>query len=146
MFGCFFQIRLTAEVGIYVELKMSMANHSKRNPTFNLLESRAFAASAVLANHSLLWVTGGYSSLSEGPLDTTEFVDVTNSVVREGPKLPQPLQWHCLVQLNHNQVMLIGGMNDMEKSLILRENYLCCLMIVQANVRRLAKSYMMKRP
>ena len=83
------------------------------------MEPRAFAASAVLANHSLLWVTGGYSSLNEGPLDTTEFVDATKSKVQKGPDLPQALQWHCLVQLNQDQVMLIGGMNDKEKSLIL---------------------------
>ena len=70
--------------------------------------------SAVLANDSLLWVTGGYSSILDGPLDSTEWVDISKNTVEKGPNLPQRLQWHCVVKLNEYQVMVIGGMNGDE--------------------------------
>ena len=67
-----------------------------------------------MANASVLWVTGGYSSILDGPLDSTEWIDVPNNVVKKGPNLPQGLQWHCAVKLNEHQVMLTGGMNGEE--------------------------------
>ena len=87
---------------------------------------RAFAASAVVANESLLWVTGGSSLVAQNdshpldsieagathPLDSTEFVDVQYGTSMAGPRLPQPLHFHCLIQLNPDQVLLVGGLND----------------------------------
>ena len=83
----------------------------------NLQTARVFAASAVLANETTLWVTGGYTSDQENkPLDSTELIDIERGTNDEGPKLPMPLLFHCLVQLNNDQVLLVGGMNDQKEA------------------------------
>ena len=82
----------------------------------NLQTARAFAASAVLANETILWVTGGYTSVTKEPLDSTELIDIEKGTNVEGPLLPKPLLFHCLAQLNKDQVILVGGMNDQEEA------------------------------
>ena len=82
----------------------------------NLQTARVFAASAVLTNETILWVTGGYDSAQENPLDSTELIDIERGTSANGPKLPMPLLFHCLVQLNNDQVLLAGGMNDLEEA------------------------------
>ena len=83
----------------------------------NLQTARVFAASAVLANETTLWVTRGYTSDQENkPLDSTELIDIERGTNDEGPTLPMPLLFHCLVQLNNDQVLLVGGMNDQKEA------------------------------
>lgn len=72
-----------------------------------LIEPRAFAASLV-KKASELWITGGINSHFT-PLKSTELLDATNKIISKGPELPIPLQLHCLVKLNDDQVVFIGG-------------------------------------
>ena len=51
-----------------------------------------------------LWITGGSF------LNSTEFVSPGNAV--DGPDLPGPLRFHCLVQMSSTTMILIGGSTE----------------------------------
>ncbi len=83
-------------------------------PSGQLASSRLDAASLVLDDGQVLWVTGGSSRHSVfGGLGTTEFVRVLpdNSLhTTEGPHLPiLVLSGHCLEKVGPNLAILIGG-------------------------------------
>ena len=72
--------------------------------------ARAAAGSIVI--DSKLWVIGG-SADGLTALDTTEFIDMKNGgKISYGPPLPEGLAGHCVVELNKNEVMIIGGQNN----------------------------------
>ena len=72
-----------------------------------LLTSRTESASVVLNNK--LWITGGLSG-SNDPIETTEFVDLSNEESQRGIDLPEPMYSHCLAKIDDNHALLTGGM------------------------------------
>ena len=81
----------------------------------NMNTARAAAGSIVI--DSKLWVIGGSADGLTG-LDTTEFIDMKNGgKITYGPPLPEGGAGHCVVALNKNEVMTIGG----HKSPLLRK-------------------------
>ena len=95
------------------ELHQNVSELETRDSVYNIsmLKSRAFAASVVL-NESTLWITGGLGVDYQG-LNSTELVDLNqNKSFESSIKLPNNLQLHCLIKLNENQVMLVGGFSS----------------------------------
>ena len=73
----------------------------------NMNTARAAAGSIVI--DSKLWVIGGSADGLTG-LDTTEFIDMKNGgKITYGPPLTKGRYGHCVVALNDNEVMIIGG-------------------------------------
>ena len=64
---------------------------------------RSSSASIPIPNG--LWVTGGYDGHKR--LDSTEIV-LSNGTILNGPPLPEPRSYHCLLQYK-NTTFLIGG-------------------------------------
>ena len=85
---------------------------------FHVLNTPRTSATSISVNDKL-WITGGdppgYEN-APGPmfLPNTEFVDPKHpNVFMEGPDIPYTyIAHHCLVLLNSNEVMLVGGHVD----------------------------------
>lgn len=72
--------------------------------SFKMVEgSKREYASSVKLNDSTIWITGGESN-------STEFVTVHGSSL--GITLPINVEGHCMVIIDSNIVMLIGGIQD----------------------------------
>ena len=69
-----------------------------------MTRSRQYAAAIVTNDGTRLWVTGGFPSY----IDTTEYVTPGQNPVK-GPSLPQGVDTHCLVQLDDETYMTLGG-------------------------------------
>ena len=77
------------------------------------------AASILLNSSTVLWVTGGTSGHQNGvPITTksTEYVRLESGKTWKGetvsgPDLPVAVRGHCLVKLNEETVIMIGGAN-----------------------------------
>ena len=77
-------------------------------------EVRAHATAVILSGHQLLWVTGGMWDIEKTPHKSTEFVTEETSI--QGPDLPNPLSSHCMVTLQPDQIMIIGGFKNRARS------------------------------
>lgn len=84
-----------------------------------LKEDRSFASSVMVRFDNgyeiqdVLWITGGENPQ---PTGTSEFVFMFNGTLNtiEGPRLPVNVLGHCMIALNENTFMLIGGGNAYE--------------------------------
>ena len=72
-------------------------------------------AGHIVVNNSLLWITGGYTPKMGKWSATTEFFSLENSFqdsqVQEGPDLPKKLESHCMLEIDHDQIMITGGLD-----------------------------------
>ena len=66
-----------------------------------------------MLNSNTIWITGGLKNTDNAAyaLNTTEFIKLDGSVIR-GPSLPITISDHCMIQLNYNQIFLIGGFQN----------------------------------
>ncbi len=71
---------------------------------------------SALINENTLWITGG-SDPDLGSLATTEFVTLDENGVGKvtpGPDLPRMQSAHCLVKMDENRYIMIGGFGSDE--------------------------------
>ncbi len=92
----------------------------QRQPLGAMLTRRLGAASVSTHNGTVLWVTGGLSdSESDHDIssDSTEQLTVSadgqSLTASESIQLPRALSLHCLVLLNKNLALLIGGLGSL---------------------------------
>ena len=69
----------------------------------NMSEPRSFSSSIVIED--MIWITGGYNNFQT--LTSTEQIFL-NKTVREGPKLEEPRESHCMAS-HENKIFIIGG-------------------------------------
>lgn len=69
----------------------------------NMSEPRSFSSSIVIED--MIWITGGYNN--NQTLTSTEQIFL-NKTVREGPKLEEPKESHCMAS-HENKIFIIGG-------------------------------------
>ncbi len=88
----------------------------QHQPLGTMLVRRMEAASVSIHNGTVLWVTGGLSDIEshhEVTSDSTEQLTVSadgqSLTSSESIPLPRALRSHCLVLLNNNLALLIGG-------------------------------------
>ncbi len=79
--------------------------------TWHLKQSVGFAASAVVGDRKFLWVTGGWA-----PGARAETAFITGGSRVDGPTLPIPLHHHCMVEIEENKIMVVGGHTGKEGS------------------------------
>ena len=72
-------------------------------------QPRFFGASAVISKDTL-WITGG--TLTEQSTDFIKF----NQASEPGPDLPMKFLEHCMVKINENLVVLIGGIDNQNQA------------------------------
>ena len=79
------------------------------DPVIKLFTPRGYSAAVVINSHQL-WVTGGLDD-KFNDLASTEIVDILANppTVVPGPELPEPMNGHCIVQLNQSTVFFMGG-------------------------------------
>ncbi len=78
-------------------------------PVAVMSQARWGAASIVIHDGNTLWVTGGTNGRND--LSSTEFITLTDGS-GPGPDLPVPVRSHCLVELDADRIMLIGGVSS----------------------------------
>ena len=72
-------------------------------------------ASAAISIHNGVWITGGDDE-QRNDLSSTEFIFL-NGTKKDGPSLPQPRSFHCLVQYK-STIFLTGGFGG-ERSIVI---------------------------
>ncbi len=94
--------------------KCRVLNDQDVKQSGSMKSSRSGAASLVMDHGQTVWITGGFSE-NEDPIDTTEFVVMSNQNFQSldyGPALPIPLKYHCLAEVGPGSAVLIGGVNQ----------------------------------
>ncbi len=83
-----------------------------RKPIVRMTTDRSDAASVVVRNGTVLWVTGGHSIHYSG-LDSTDWIyhDALSDALeaKEGPRLAQKTFHHCIQMMDSRTAILYGG-------------------------------------
>ena len=83
--------------------------------TVVLQEARTFASSAI-SSDNVIFIAGGQGAY--GLLNSTEIITINDDndiLAVSGPDMPLNLQHHCLVFLNPDSIMIIGGRDIFER-------------------------------
>ena len=83
------------------------------NNSFQMLEKRKSAASIVLNQNKILWVTGGNGGVKDK--ESTELISLDQQqqpLVVQGPVLPFKIKSHSMVETSPNCIYIIGGIQN----------------------------------
>ena len=72
------------------------------------LPERSLYSGSTVINNTLLWIGGNYVSYNQ---KLSLLVDPYEGAVQPGPELPYNVGEHCMVNINEDLVMFIGGYN-----------------------------------
>merc|ERR1719400_466737 len=67
----------------------------------------------LMISSDIMWITGGYTGSTT--TSSTEYL-FGNGTIKAGPNLPVPLNYHCVVRLDNDTAMVIGGISALPKT------------------------------
>ncbi len=80
----------------------------REEKVLTMVSRRFQAASLVIDSGSTLWVTGGQDA-ERNSLDSTELITLQPKNVEQGPKLQELVHYHCLLRMDLERALIIGG-------------------------------------
>jgi len=72
------------------------------------MSTKRYQHAILMISPDIMWITGGYTGSAR--TSSTEYI-FGNGTIKAGANLPVPLQTHCVVRLDNDTAMVIGGVS-----------------------------------